>query len=396
MIKKITSLLLILIIVSFSMFSFAATKDELNAEKKDLQNKIDEAEDRIDDIEGEVDGVLDEISKINAEIAEKQDAISNLNHELKTLNSEISTLEAKLKEEQVKYDGQYESLKARMVAQYKMGKVSYLDVLLNSKSLSDFISRYYVIEKVAEYDAKLLDQIEKQKATIENSKKSVESKKNEVSEKQSKLKIEEIALSNRRTNKNKMVSQLNEEQKKLQDEIDANNKALEQKENELRELARQESMSTSGGHVYKGGKLEWPAPDYTRISSPFGYRGSAATGGVGTAYHRGVDLASAKGSRVLAAEAGVVMKTNMSCPHNYASKCGCGGTLGNYIMISHGGGLVTLYGHCTSVDVSVGQSVSRGQQIGTVGSTGNSTGYHLHFATIANGSYVNPMGYFNK
>ncbi len=396
MAKKVIGVILTLMILSISVLSCAATEDEIRNQQKEIKDKIDQAEDRIDDIEGEVDGAMDEINKLNAEISEKQDAISNLNYELSKLNSEISTLEGQLKEEEEKYNGQYESLKARMVAQYKMGKVSYLDVLLNSKSLSDFISRYYVIEKVAEYDTKLLDQIEKQKITIENSKKTVEKKQNEVSEKQSKLKIEEIALTNKRSNKNKMVSQLNDEQKKLQQEIDAGNEALEKMEDELREIARKAAMSTAGGHVYKGGKLEWPAPDYTKISSPFGYRGSAATGGVGTAYHRGVDLASAKGSRVLAAEAGVVMKTYKSCPHNYASKCGCGGTLGNYIMISHGGGLVTLYGHCTSVDVNVGQSVSRGQQIGTVGSTGNSTGYHVHFATIANGSYVNPMGYFNK
>ncbi len=395
MIKKIISVLMVLVILSISLVSFATTEGEINDQIKDIDGKIDQAKDDIKDIETKVDDALNEISKLTAQITEKQEEVATITSELNTLNEEIATLEKELKEKEQKYNEQYESLKARIVAQYKMGNVSYLDVLLNSKSLSDFISRYYIIEKVAEYDTKLLDIIEEQKTIIENTKKEVEKKKNEASEKKAKLKLEEITLSNKKTNKNKMVSKLNDEQKKLQDEVDKWDQQRENLYNELREIARKNSQ-TNSGYIYTGGQLQWPAPSYTRISSEFGYRGSAATGGVGTAYHRGLDMAAPKGSPVLAAESGTVIKTYVGCPHNYGSKCGCGGTLGNYIMISHGGGLTTLYGHCTSVNVSVGQNVSRGQQIGTVGSTGNSTGFHLHFSVLKKGSYVNPSPYLGR
>lgn len=383
----------VLLIISISTLSIATTQSELQDEINDLKNNISEAEDEIDDIEDQVDSAVAEINELNAEIMQKQDEIDQINDELSDLNSQISELEKQLEEEQAKYDAQYEAFKERMVAQYKMGSVSYLDVLLNSSSLSEFISRYYIIEKVADYDSKMLDQIEEQKTTIENSKKEVEEKKSEVSEKQAQVKVEEIYLSNKKSNKNKLVSQLNEEQKQLQEEIEENNEALTQKENELKAFAKTNSSTTGTGYVYTGGQLQWPCPTYTRISSGFGYRGSAATGGVGTSYHRGIDIASGQGNPIVAADEGTVIKTYTGCTHNYGSKCGCGGTLGNYIMISHGGGLVTLYGHCTSVDVGVGDNVTRGQQIGTVGSTGNSTGYHLHFAVIVNGSYVNPTSY---
>lgn len=398
--KKIISIALLIAILSISVLSFAATAAELNEQKENLQDQIDENQEKIDTIDNEVDSVLLEIEELDGEISAKEEEIETLNTELTNLNNEISELEAKLNEEQEKYDEQYDTLCKRLVAQYKMGNTSYLDVLLNSKSLSDFISRYYIIGKIADYDTKLLDQIEEQKTTIENSKKEVETKKSEVSEKQAQVKTEELRLSNARANKNKYVSQLTDEQKALQAQIDKYNEEMKQTERELQEIARQsQSSSSGGGYVYTGGLLDWPCPDYSRISSYFGGRNSPG-GGVGSTNHKGIDIAAAKGNRIVAAESGTVIKVSNTCTHNYgktpSTRCGCGGGYGNYLMISHGNGLVTLYAHCSTISVSVGQTVSKGQQIATVGTTGYSTGNHLHFGVLLNGTYVNPMSYFNK
>ena len=398
--KKIISIALLIAILSISVLSFAATAAELNEQKENLQDQIDENQEKIDTIDNEVDSVLLEIEELDGEISAKEEEIETLNTELTNLNNEISELETKLNEEQEKYDEQYDTLCKRLVAQYKMGNTSYLDVLLNSKSLSDFISRYYIIGKIADYDTKLLDQIEEQKTKIENSKKEVETKKSEVSEKQAQVKTEELRLSNARANKNKYVSQLTDEQKALQAQIDKYNEEMKQTERELQEIARQsQSSSSGGGYVYTGGLLDWPCPDYSRISSYFGGRNSPG-GGVGSTNHKGIDIAAAKGNRIVAAESGTVIKVSNTCTHNYgktpSTRCGCGGGYGNYLMISHGNGLVTLYAHCSTISVSVGQTVSKGQQIATVGTTGYSTGNHLHFGVLLNGTYVNPMSYFNK
>ncbi len=397
MTKKIISAIIALMLISISIISFATSSEgQLKNEMQNIQNSIKEANEQIDDIKTEVSSVMDEIQKLNSEISQKEDSIGNLNTELGTLNQEISVLSGQLDAEQKKYDNQYETLCKRLVAQYKAGSVSYLDVLLNSKSLSNFISNYYLIGKIAEYDTELLEKIKEQKTILEKSKGELEEKQSKLEEKQAALKVEETILSNKKANKNKYMSQLNDEQKELQKQIDEMEELYKQKEREWQDLARKNG-NNSGGYVYTGGKLRWPCPGYSRISSRFGYRGSAATGGVGSSNHKGIDMAAPHGTAILAAESGAVISVSNNCTHDYAktykTRCSCGGGYGNYIMISHGNGLVTLYAHCSSISVKVGQTVKIGDQIGAVGTTGYSTGNHLHFGVLLNGNYVDPAPY---
>lgn len=407
MTKKLFAIFACLIILGsitmkfLPVLSIAATSSELQNKKNELQNSINEASERQEDIKEEVNQTLTELDKLNDEISKKEYEIEEVTAELNKLNSEVDELTKKLNEAQKKYDEQYDLLCERIVAQYKRGSVSYLDVLLKSENLTDFLSGYYIIEKIAEWDTQILDDIEKQKQEIEISKKELEQKQSQVAEKKTQLKVEESTLSNKKANKNKYISQLSEEEQKLQSDIESYNEELKQTDRELQEIARQAAAkANANGHVYTGGKLEWPVPVYSRISSYFGYRGSAATGGVGTANHNGYDIAAPHYSNVVAAESGTVIKVIRACSHDYpktyATKCRCGGGYGNYLMIDHGGKLVTLYGHLADISVNVGDSVSRGQVIGRVGSCGWSTGYHLHFSVLANGSYVNPGNYIGS
>jgi len=401
MTKKIAIIIMILILLITPVISLATTSSELTNKKNEIQSSINEAKDKQNKIEGEVKATETELDKINDEIAQKEYEIEQVTEELNQLNAEVAELTTKLEEATEKYDAQYDTLCKRLVAQYKRGSVSYLDVLLNSSSLTDFISNYYIIEKIAEMDTKLLDDIEEQKRTIEVSKKEVEQKKSQVADKQAQLKLDESILSNKRENKKKYISQLSAEEQELEKTIEELNAQLKQTEKALQEIAKQAAAS-AGGHVYKGGALEWPVPVYKRISSYFGYRGSAATGGVGTANHNGYDIAANHYSDIVAAEAGQVIKVVNACPHDYPktakNKCNCGGGYGNYIMINHGG-LITLYGHVAtgSIRVSVGDIVARGQVIAQVGSCGWSTGYHLHFSVLNSaGKYVDPGNYFTR
>ena len=396
MTKKITSIIVALIILSISVLSFATSSQEISDKISELEQNINEAQGKIGDIKETVSSVEHELEELTEEIAAKEDEIEELSEELNKLNSEINELENQINEQQQKYDEEYDLFYKRMLAQYKMGKVSYLDVLLNSKSLTDFISKYYIIEKIAEYDEKLLTTIEEQKTTLETAKAELDKKQDSLKEKEAKLKSERIALSNKKINKNRYVSQLTDEQKELQKQIEEATEEKRQAEAEFRRLAASASNSNDGEFSYTGGQLNMPC-NYTRISSRFGYRGSAATGGVGSSNHKGIDFAAPKGNNIFAAEDGVVIKVSHTCTHNYAktykTRCSCGGGFGNYVMVSHGNGLVTLYGHCTDIYVGVGDTVSRGETIATVGCTGYSTGNHLHFSVLLNGSYVDPAPY---
>ena len=396
MTKKIISILIAIIILSISVMSFATSSTELKNKKEELQQNIDEAQGKIGEIQEEVNSVEHELEELTEEIAAKEDEIEELTEELTKLNNEISELEAKIKVQEQKYNEQYDLFCKRLVAQYKMGKVSYLDVLLNSKSITDFVSKYYIIEKIAEYDNKLLTQIEEQKKELETEKAELDTKKSSLKEKEAKLKSEKIILSNKKTSKNRYVSQLSAEEQELQKQIEAATEEKRKVEAELRAIAAKASNTDLGDFTYTGGQLNMPC-NYTRISSRFGYRGSAATGGVGSSNHKGIDFAAPKGNSIFAAESGVVIKVSHTCTHNYAktykTRCSCGGGFGNYVMVSHGNGLVTLYGHCTDIYVNTGDTVSRGDTIATVGCTGYSTGNHLHFSVLLNGTYVDPAPY---
>ena len=398
MLKKIFSLIIVFMLTTLPIITFA-TSGDLNEKKNEIEDNIDKAKEQQKDIKEDISQTQSEINKLNDEITEKEYEIEKITAEVNKLTKEVADLSEELKQAEEDFEKQYDMLGKRLSAQYKRGKTTYLDVLLKSKGLTDFISKYHILEKVAELDTKLLNDIKEEQEAIQNTKKEIEKKKEDVELKQKQLKNEELALINRKSSKNKYISQLSADEQKLQNEIDNFNKELKQVENQILEEARK-NQGLGNDFNYSGGKLEWPTPASTRITSYFGYRGSAATGGVGTANHNGYDIGAPHNSSIIAAEAGVVTKVVRACSHDYPktykTKCNCGGGYGNYLMISHGGNLTTLYGHCASISVNVGDKVSRGQVIAKVGSAGWSTGYHLHFSVIAGGAYVNPGNYLGK
>ncbi len=396
MLKKLISILIVIILLLVPFVALAATTGELNEQKSQIEQEKAEAEAKRKVLEGQITQNKSELDKLNDQIAEKEYQVEQITAELNKLNSEVSSLTSQLEEAEKNYDSQYDKLCKRLAAQYKKGKTTYLDVLLNSSTLTEFVSNYYIIERIAELDTNLLEEIENEKQKISAAKNEVVVKQKQVAEKHKQLEIEETTLINTKIVKNDHISKLTNEEKALQSEIDKFNSSLKEIENEI---ARQAAASM-GGEQYTGGKLEWPTPSSYRITSYFGYRGSAATGGVGTANHNGYDIGAAHYSDIIAAESGVVTKVVSGCTHDYpktfSTRCYCGGGYGNYLMIKHHG-LTTLYGHVSKIHVSVGQQVSRGQKIASVGSAGWSTGYHLHFSVInSSGKYVNPGDYLGK
>lgn len=395
MLKKIVSIFIVIILLLVPFVALAATTSELNEQKNQIEQEKEEAEAKRKVLEGQITQNKAELDKLNDQIAEKEYQVDQITAELNKLNSEVASLTSQLEEAEKNYDDKYDKLCKRLAAQYKKGKTTYLDVLLNSSTLTEFVSNYYIIERIAELDKDLLEDIEEEKQTISKSKNEVVVKQKQVAEKHKQLEIEETTLINTKTVKNDHISKLTNEEKALQKEIDEFNSKIRDLSNEI---ARQIAASM-GGQQYTGGKLQWPVPSSYRITSYFGYRGSAATGGVGTANHNGYDIGATHYSDILAAESGTVSKVISGCTHDYPktfkTRCYCGGGYGNYLTINHNG-LTTLYGHVAKIYVSVGQHVNKGDKIASVGSCGWSTGYHLHFSVITSAGYVDPGIYLKK
>lgn len=389
----ITSICSIILIIS-TCFStiFAVTEDDANK----VQSNINDTENEIKQVEATMSEAMKEIQKLEGDIAEVEFSLQSLQENLTKLNKEITNLEKELKEATEKYNERVDVARTRMFAQYKYGNITYLDVLLNSTSLSDFLSNYYLVGQMLDADEDFLNELDEQKKQIEKNKEELERKKEEVQTEKQKVERQKVELANKKSEKEKKVSTLSSEEAALQKQKEEYYVELNRIQEELREIARRSSVTTTqttGGATYSGGVLQFPCSGYARVSSRFGSRSAPLAGG--SSYHKGVDLAASTGTSIVSAESGTVIAVYKGCTHNYGKSrsCGCGGGFGNHVMISHGNGLVTVYAHCTSIYVNLGDTVTRGQTIATVGSTGASSGAHLHFGVLLNGTYVDPSPY---
>ncbi len=381
------SLLVVAILIFSTMCStYAVTQQDI----QDTKEEINEIEKQKKEIEDKMSQEMKEIQELEGDIDEVEFNLGNVQRELKELQKEITQLETELEQKKQEYDRKYDLACERMIVQYKYGNKTILDVLLNSTSLTNLLSSYFTLNEILELDEQLLDELEKEKEKIENDKVTLEQKKTKVESEKQQVEKQKVVLANKKSEKQKKVSNLSAEEAALQKEKEEKAAELARQEEEWRRLAQQNANT---GGSYSGGSLQFPCPGFSRVSSYFGSRGSPLAGG--SSYHKGVDLAAQKGTSILASESGTVIAVYTGCSHNYGKSrsCGCGSGFGNYVMVSHGGGLVTVYAHCSTINVGLGSKVARGATIATVGSTGASTGYHLHFGVLQNGTYVNPAPY---
>ena len=276
-----------------------------------------------------------------------------------------------------KYDEQKEVFKERMVAIYEGGETQYLDILLKSKSLSDFLSGYYIITQLAELDNNLISELETKKKDISLSKQKLENEKDELAtimENQTRV---ARTLQNTKKLRENFIEKLSDEEKELQSKIDEINEQYNEINKQILALAQQ-GIDTE----YIGGELAWPVPGYTTITSKYAMRVHPITGQY--KLHTGVDIGAPQGANFIAANDGIVTKAGMNSAY------------GNMVIIDHGGGISTLYAHGSEILVEVGQSVKRGDAVLKVGSTGYSTGPHAHFEVRINGVTTDPLPYITN
>lgn len=372
--KCIAILIIVVMICGIYGIANAVNMDDLQTEKEKITQELNEANQGLEDIQIELTEALEAINKIEAQIIEGETKLQETKSEIAKLEEEIKQTKKKLEYIQKDYDEQKEALENRLVALYEMGETTYLDVLLNSKNITDFISRYYLIGEIAEYDNDLLETIEREKNKIEEISK-------QLYEKNETLKIAKnnqektlIALENARTIKNSYAAELTEEELNTQKQIEEYNKKLDTIDAQMLFLAMGD-----GNTEFIGGEFAWPAPGFTTITSPFGMRFHPILHYY--RMHNGIDIATPTGTLIVASNSGIVTTASYV------------GSYGNVVMIDHGGGVTSAYAHGSEIIAKVGQKVEKGDVILKAGSTGLSTGPHLHFEICVNGKYVNPLPY---
>ena len=383
--KKIVYIsLIIIVLISANLTVFATSVSELNSQ-------INEAEDDLSKIKKEKSAALKEVEELTDKISELESQITELDFKIDALNVEIENKKKNIEAKQQEYDERQELLNKRLVAVYTSGKTSYLDVLLSSSSIADFISNYYLIEQLNEADSNLLTQINNLKNQIENEKKELEDNKLEIEKDKSEIEINNKTIEIAKEEKNSRVAKLNAEEKKVQAELDE----FEKDKKEMLEAAAKEakyayssnsSNYISTGTVSAGGFIS-PIAGRSRSDITCGFYGYSNHGGADFARNsKGV----VEGLPVRAAKAGIVT-TSMAKKNSSGSYI----SYGEHIRINHQDGTSTLYAHMQpgSRRVSVGEYVEQGQQIGNVGATGHVTGPHLHFEIIISGVRVDPARY---
>lgn len=354
----------------------------LNQQKDELEDKIEETNSKLEYVQGEISTSLLEIQQLSDKITQYEFENEELASQLSTLETSIAETTQLLETVTAEYTEKYELLKERLVTVYEAGELTYLDLLLSSTTLSEFLSRYYVMQEMAEYDNQLIDKVEEQKETIETSKIKLQNETAEVKILKAKAEQNEIVMKNTKTLYEGYVEQLSDEEKELNDEINEYKVEYARIQSELQRI----SINIGDFEIqYTGGKMIWPvAVSGTSITSLYGTRVyPLANSSAITDFHLGLDISANAGSPAVAALDGVV---------TYA---GWLGTYGNCVMIYHGDGITTVYGHGQKVLTKRGEEVKQGDIIMEVGSTGNSTGPHLHFEVRINGLTTDPLQFVN-
>lgn len=371
MLKKIITILSLIVLLLNPLIINAAKIDE-------YKDKQDEAEKKLENVQENKSETMKEIKELSDSIADNEDKLSKVNAQLVKLNSEIKVIKAELEETQKKFIEQEEALKKKIALDYEMGEVSYLDVLLNSNGILDFLSNYYLISEIMQKDNDLLKDIEEKKNKIEEDKKKLEEKQKKVKSQKAEQEKTNVILANQKVQKQNKITSLTDEEKSLQKKIDEYDQLIREEERKASQIA-----SGSSG-VFVGGNKVWPCTGSTRITSGYGGRNTGIPGA--STNHKGIDIGCPIGTPIVSVLDGKVIFTGYNAYRGY------------YIMVDHGGGVVTLYQHCkaNSYKVSVGDRVKAGQTIILSGSSGIGSGPHLHFEVLINGSNVNPKTWLQQ
>ena len=372
--------------------SAQATKSGLSdakSKKTALEAEKKKTEQELKNLEGLKSDTTAYVKKLDSSLESIGNELSKLGDDIDAKEKQIDTTKQELSEAKETEKSQYESMKLRIKYMYEKGDSTYVDLLMESGSLSELLSKAEYITKISSYDRQKLDEYAATKEKIAEKEKSLESEHAELLMLQDETEAKQASVEKLLAAKQTELQNYETKIASAEGQISEYAKSIEAQENQIKSIEaeikrKEQEAANKAAQTYKTVSLgdisfTWPCPASGRITSGFGGRKSPTKGA--SSNHQGIDISAPTGTSIVAAAAGEVVIATYSS------------SAGNYVMISHGGGVYTVYMHASSLLVSQGQSVKKGQTIAKVGSTGYSTGSHLHFGVRVNGSYVNPTKY---
>lgn len=414
--KIITAIMLTLIFCMQPVCNVQATEgsnlSEAQQEKKTLENDLQKAKELIDSLKGSKEDIQSEVEKLDKQLNEISGKVKELESQLSKKRQEIANTESALNKAKEQEKKQYRNMKKRIQFMYENGQTSYVEMLLSADSFTDFLNAVEYITQISQYDRKMLKEYQNMQVTIADTQKTLETDYASLQSLQAKVQEEKQAVAALESAKkgelndvaddltdaqsvakayeaeiqaqNEVIAQIQAAQKRAAEQQAAQQQAQAAEENQGATDAAGKNQNTAQNTIPSGngqstGSMMWPCPSSKRVTSDYGPRTSPTNGA--SSNHKGIDIGAAYGADIVAADGGTVLVATYSSSG------------GNYVIIDHGGGLCTVYMHASSLTVSAGQTVSKGQVIAKVGSTGISTGNHLHFGVTLNGVYVSPWGY---
>jgi len=364
----------LLLVIGLFSSTVSATEINLQEQQNLLTQKIQENQNILNQKKQEEKNALLELKAINNTISKTTKGLQSTENKLSTLETELLRINKELKESSIQIEANTKALEKSLRVIYEQGDVHFLEVLLDSTSITDFLTRWDLLNSLAKNNKEMIKANEANLQLVNLQKELALQKQQKLDELKDDQREKKKELSVASSRQQTIYTSLKSERAKAEAQLDE----LERQSQQIANQIRRQTAGDSGEYLGSG-TFTWPAPGYTRITSKYGMRFHPIL--KKNKMHTGMDIGAPKGANIIAAENGTVMQA------------GWNNAYGNMILINHGGNLVTLYGHASKLLVSSGQQVTKGQTIAKVGSTGYSTGPHLHFEVRKNGDPVNPNSY---
>ena len=396
MIRRITALGLILVLAAgipiqaSSASTEKVTEDaaptkslqEAQDEKAQLEKALKEAQSTIEDLRDSKGDIESKVTELNQQLIDISARITDLENQLTAKSEDIQETKDELAGAKEREAQQYADMKVRIQFMYENGQTSYLEALLSSRNISEFLNPADYIAQIQSYDRQKLTEYQDTVESIVNLEAQLEQEYTDLEALKSTVESNKATVAAMMRQKESELADISGDIEDAQSDADYYAAEIQAQEELIAAIKRAEAEKAAAGveeHPYTGGAFRWPCPSSTRVTSDYGTRVSPMSGA--SSNHKGIDIGASAGADIIAAADGTVTAASYSS------------AAGNYVMIDHGGGLYTVYMHASSLLVSPGQTVSAGDVIAKVGSTGISTGSHLHFGVSLNGSYVSPWSY---